>query len=659
MPKRLKPTIAAVATVIVVAASSALFSIPAGATASSAATKSPALVVPTAWQIVPSSNPGTAEVAATEWRGISCAGPSFCMAVGSSYAGNNLPIAATWDGSKWTSVTSSLVLPPGDTNPADYDTRLNGVSCLSSTWCAAVGYGGSPADPDGLPIVEVWNGSTWSFVTITGFKPSLNYDFLDGVSCTSMTYCVAVGAAQSSQSVANPLVVQLDGSSWSVASGTGNSTVLTVLHAVSCVETWCEAVGSNGNVPLTITNSSGSWKAVSTPKATDPSELDAVSCYSPSLCMAVGVQDNNSILPISYKLVEQWNGTAWALDTVPDPTPKFGDYLSAVDCFGPTSCVTTGSAGSSAGGGTSVNETLNWNGTSWRAQSVPTAAGVDRAELLGVDCVPNNLCIGVGGTFGQTIDTTQVLTASIARPGYAEVASDGGLFNFGTPFFGSMGGQPLNKPIVGMAMSPDGGGYWEVASDGGLFSFGDAAFFGSMGGQPLNAPIVGMTPTLDGRGYYEVASDGGLFAFGDAVFHGSMGGMPLNKPIVGIALTPDGGGYYEVASDGGLFAFGNANFLGSMGGKPLNAPIVGMAIAPGGGYYEVASDGGLFAFGGAKFLGSMGGMPLNKPIVGMTVEPSGGYYEVASDGGLFAFGATFLGSMGGMPLNAPIVGIGA
>jgi len=37
-----------------------------------------------------------------------------------------------------------------------------------------------------------------------------------------------------------------------------------------------------------------------------------------------------------------------------------------------------------------------------------------------------------------------------------------------------MGGQPLNKPIVGMAATPDGNGYWMVASDGGIFAFGDA-----------------------------------------------------------------------------------------------------------------------------------------------------------------------------------------
>jgi len=63
-----------------------------------------------------------------------------------------------------------------------------------------------------------------------------------------------------------------------------------------------------------------------------------------------------------------------------------------------------------------------------------------------------------------------------------------------------------------------------VASDGGVFSFGNAGFHGSMGGKPLNAPIVSMAPTSDGAGYWEVASDGGIFNFGDATFHGSMGG---------------------------------------------------------------------------------------------------------------------------------------
>jgi hypothetical protein len=88
--------------------------------------------------------------------------------------------------------------------------------------------------------------------------------------------------------------------------------------------------------------------------------------------------------------------------------------------------------------------------------------------------------------------------------------------------------------MVGIASTPDGGGYWEVANDGGIFNYGDAGFAGSMGGKPLNAPIVGIGADPNSGGYLEVASDGGIFAF-NSPFFGSMGGKPLNKPIVGIA----------------------------------------------------------------------------------------------------------------------------
>jgi hypothetical protein len=38
-----------------------------------------------------------------------------------------------------------------------------------------------------------------------------------------------------------------------------------------------------------------------------------------------------------------------------------------------------------------------------------------------------------------------------AGSGYRFVASDGGIFSYNAPFYGSMGGKPLNKPVVGMA----------------------------------------------------------------------------------------------------------------------------------------------------------------------------------------------------------------
>jgi PQQ enzyme-like repeat protein/putative pyrroloquinoline-quinone binding quinoprotein len=242
--------------------------------------------------------------------------------------------------------------------------------------------------------------------------------------------------------------------------------------------------------------------------------------------------------------------------------------------------------------------------------------------------------------------------------GYYLAAADGDVSPFGNvPYCGTPG--LLDKPIVGIAATHDGGGYWLVASDGGIFAYGDAPFYGSTGAIRLNEPIVAMTPTPDDKGYWLVASDGGIFAYGDAKFYGSTGSMHLNKPVVGMASTPDGGGYWLVASDGGIFAYGDAKFYGSTGSMRLNQPVVGMAANPGGaGYWLVAADGGIFAYGDAPFYGSTGSLHLNKPIVGMQAITSGdGYRFVASDGGVFNFNAPSFGSLGAQGSNSPIVGI--
>jgi hypothetical protein len=253
-----------------------------------------------------------------------------------------------------------------------------------------------------------------------------------------------------------------------------------------------------------------------------------------------------------------------------------------------------------------------------------------------------------------------VLTATRAS---AAAGSDGGLFNYGDAnFYGSTGDLTLNRPVVGMAATPDSKGYWFVASDGGIFSYGDAAFYGSTGGIRLNQPIVGMANPLDGRGYWLVAADGGIFSYGSSKFFGSTGGLRLNRPVVGMAATPDDQGYWMVASDGGIFSFGDATFYGSTGSLHLNRPVVGMAATPDGkGYWLVASDGGIFSFGDARFFGSTGSIRLNEPIVGMSATPDGGgYWLVAADGGIFTYGdAGFYGSTGGQPLSRNVVGMAA
>jgi hypothetical protein len=279
--------------------------------------------------------------------------------------------------------------------------------------------------------------------------------------------------------------------------------------------------------------------------------------------------------------------------------------------------------------------------------------------LVGSLLVTTGHASGVGAATSRTASAnTTAATTKVSA--YWLVASDGGIFAFGgAGFYGSMGGHPLNRPVVGMAGSSNSDGYWLVASDGGMFAFGGAGFYGSMGGHPLNRPVVGMAATPDGKGYWLVASDGGMFAFGDAGFYGSMGGHPLNQPVVGMAATPDGKGYWLVAADGGIFAFGDAHFYGSTGNLTLNQPIVGMtADSSGHGYWFTAADGGVFAFGDGGFYGSLGSVPQSHPIVAITSTADGqGYWFTNSNGAVTAYGdATYWGSAPQV-IDRPVVGM--
>ena len=305
----------------------------------------------------------------------------------------------------------------------------------------------------------------------------------------------------------------------------------------------------------------------------------------------------NTFRPVATPLTHRWNATAVLLPNgkvmalaggVGGATADL--YDPAADAFrsGGSLQVARGALSSTAAGPGGTAVVLSSSTTGFQAD--PAVCGDNCGKVLVV---------------GNSDDPVNELYTPAGRPGgpgYWLAASDGGIFAFGgAQFYGSTGGMPLDRPVVGMAGTPSGRGYWEVASDGGIFAFGDARFFGSTGGIPLDQPVVAMAPTPSGNGYWLVASDGGIFAFGDARFFGSTGGTRLDQPVVDMTPTVSGNGYWLVAADGGIFAFGDARFFGSTGGIRLDRPVVDMARAASrNGYLPAASDGGTFAVGDAS-----------------------------------------------------------
>ena len=642
---------------------------------------SPAVsATPSGWNIV--TSPNTDPSQSNLFMATTCANAWSCWAVGGvipSLGGNSQPNALidSWNGSTWSIVSAAS--PPGTDA-----SLLWSVTCVVATDCWAVG-GQEPTGSQGPQILtEHWNGSTWSVVP----TPAVD-GYLFSVTCSATADCWAVGDSVDGQgNPLNGIIEHWEGSQWSPVAAPSSGQTYDQLSSVTCTTASdCWAVGAAGpnqiqynflpGIVPTMTGGSaliehwdGSvWSLMNSGPPGSGQYLASVTCTGSTNCWTVGSSMDSNGNP-SSSLIEHWDGSTWTLTTALDPTTP-ANILTSVTCLTISECWATGATNSASGQNeTPIPYIENWNGASWSVQPSPNVMAF--GYLGGMSCVRGSGCFAAGFSANNLNNNTtlQTLIEHLAIPpsegqGLWMTAADGGVFSSGNAsFYGSTGGIALNKPVVGMAATPDGGGYWLVASDGGVFSFGDAQFHGSTGGIALNKPVVGMAATPDGGGYWLVASDGGVFSFGDAQFHGSTGGIALNKPVVGMAATPDGGGYWLVASDGGVFSFGDAQFHGSTGGIALNKPVVGMAATPdGGGYWLVASDGGVFSFGDAAFSGSVPGQGIESrvPIDGLVATPDGGgYWITGSDGSLYSYGdAAFLGSLVGLHLAGPIVGSAA
>ena len=387
----------------------------------------------------------------------------------------------------WTLAT--VATPAGATS-----SRLTSVSCVASNVCEVLGT--SVTAGTGSLFGNQWNGTILSLTTAATPRSTATTPVPEalGMSCVSATWCLAVGV--------NDIQITATASAFS--------------------EMW------NGT----------NWTLVTTPAPSTAtgSLLGSVSCAGVNFCAAVG--QGTFAGPLTQNLVETWSGTSWAVTPSPDTSPTLSQELTGVSCFSATTCSAVGQANANSGP-SPATLALSWNGTTWSIVPNTPNDGTNQTQTTGVSCITNWACMASGFATVSASFVPFAMSAPIARTGYRFVASDGGIFAYGAgaPFLGSMGGTPLNKPIVGMAVMPGGDGYDMVASDGGIFNFGSAQFYGSTGSIHLNQPIVGMAMTADGAGYWLVASDGGIFSYGDAQFYGSTGSIKLNKPIVGMATS--------------------------------------------------------------------------------------------------------------------------
>ena len=349
----------------------------------------PAVAWGAGWVIQPTPQPPGESI---NLSGVSCLSVSACTAVGDYYnqRGVERTLAERWDGMSWT--IEATVDPPETSS--DLPNGLSGVSCPSASVCTAVGfYSGSGSGL--LPLVERREGASWALQAIP-MPPDAGGE-LSGVSCPSVSACIAVGTFYRGDS-SFTLVEQWDGTAWTVqptpnpANASGSDTHLV---AVSCLSaSTCAAVGwyidtRFGALALAERWDGKTWAIQRTPSPAGSieSHLTGVSCPSAMSCTAVG-NTNSGTGPVA--LAERWNGTSWKVQRMPDP-----GIPSGVSCPSVSVC-------------TAVSETEadRWEGTSWAVQSIPIPPDASAPELSGVSCPSVTACTAVGsGLVGGLIAT--------------------------------------------------------------------------------------------------------------------------------------------------------------------------------------------------------------------------------------------------------------
>ena len=316
-----------------------------------------------------------------------------CTAVGDHVdaTGDLVTWAERRSGSSWT--LESTPDPPGAVA-----SELLGVVCPSADACTAVGFSTSGAGVTST-LVETWNGGGWT-IQPSPDPPDTSASGLVAVACASPVSCQAVGEATTNAGGSTSFAEGWDGTMWSVetvpqpAGSTGSR-----LLGVSCPTAGaCTAVGGYGDpagVGLTLaeTWNGTSWTIQSTPNpvGAEGSGLLGVSCPSATSCTGVGSSDTNSGTTLT--LAEGWNGTTWTIQSTPNPPGASEAALNSVSCVLGT-CTAAGYSAAPAHAALPLAEA--WDGTSWAVQTVPGPSGATAGGFLAVSCASTSSCVAVG-----------------------------------------------------------------------------------------------------------------------------------------------------------------------------------------------------------------------------------------------------------------------
>lgn len=339
-------------------------------------------------------SPQGASATGRNFTAVSCASATFCVAVGVTWVAHPrqgapayTPLVETYQPGGSGPKASPWTVDPV---PNVGEGQLLGVSCVSTTFCVAVGFGPGP-------IVMTYNGSTWTAQALTRGPD-------EAVSCASAKYCAAVGEYYGRTAVAT-----FNGKKWTPArsaSPVGPHGPQDMLLAVSCPQPGdCFAVGegvtkSGMSSELAEVSTSHGWVVAPAPGLAYP-YLNNISCPAPSFCMTVGEAGWFSGGPqetVAFLGAGTGGGPErWRDPTIPLPAEakREGVHYTGVSCPAPNECVLVGAEDADL---STAIFTTDQSGT-WNTVAFPGYVG----RMIAVSCDTSLFCMAVGTQNNNTV----------------------------------------------------------------------------------------------------------------------------------------------------------------------------------------------------------------------------------------------------------------
>jgi O-glycosyl hydrolase len=303
--------------------------------------------------------------------------------------------------------------------------NLGDATCVSADNCVAVGtYAGGALGGDGL--IEMFNSGAWTPLDAP-LPPELasvgvDSTTLASVACPSAASCIAVGSYMDVNQNIGVLIETLQGDTWKAIEGpTPAGGADGGLSSISCTSaSFCVAVGtytdSSGDPEgLIDTLNHGTWTAIEAPPppGTSSPQLDRVSCGASGTCIAIS--------PFSAAIDVLANGT-WTAANLPlpanassSPPPGQGVNLNAIACPSATSCVIAGIYPTNQDSEQGMLEDLS--GNTWNVTEAPLPDSADTAENVELDsaaCSSTHACVvaGLDDEYAGTYDSSVIDTMS-------------------------------------------------------------------------------------------------------------------------------------------------------------------------------------------------------------------------------------------------------